>query len=86
MELTERERAMIDFERGWWMEPGPKEDAIRARFELSPTRYYRILSSLLESAEADAYDPLVVRRLRRDRHQRRRARFEGPSQRKGAGR
>lgn len=86
MDLTERERSILDFERGWWSEPGPKEDAIRARFGLSPTRYYRILNSLLESPDAEAYDPLVVRRLRRDRQERRRARFEGASQRDGAGR
>jgi hypothetical protein len=79
MGLSERERAILDFERTWWTEPGPKEGVIRSRFGLSPTRYYRVLGDLMESAEADAYDPLVVRRLRRLRDQRRRARFEGRS-------
>jgi hypothetical protein len=79
MGLSERDRAILDFERTWWTEPGPKEVAIRERFELSPTRYYRILAELLESDEADAYDPLVVRRLRRLRDRRRRARYEGRS-------
>ena len=65
MELTERDRAILDFERSWWTESGPKEAAIRERFELSATRYYEILNELLESDEAYAYDPLVVRRLRR---------------------
>ena len=79
MGLSERDRAILDFERSWWTEPGPKEVLIRERFELSPTRYYRILAELLESDEADAYDPLVVRRLRRLRDRRRRARYEGRS-------
>jgi hypothetical protein len=77
MALSDRDRAIIDFERSWWTEPGPKEGAIRLRFELSATRYYQILNELLESPDALEYDPLVVRRLRRMRDRRRRARFEG---------
>ena len=77
--LTNRDRAILDFERTWWSEPGPKETAIRERFELSPTRYYEIVNELLESAEAAEYDPLLVRRLRRLRDRRRRQRFEGRS-------
>lgn len=77
--LSERQRAIIDFERTWWTEPGPKEVAIRNTFDFSPTRYYQILGGLLDSRDADAYDPLVVRRLRRVRDRRRRARFEGRS-------
>lgn len=79
MALSERDRAILDFERSWWTEAGPKEVAIRERFELSPTRYYQVLNELLESADALAYDPLVVRRLRRMRDRRRRARYEGRS-------
>lgn len=76
-ELSERDKAILDFERSWWTEPGPKEAAVRDRFDLSGTSYYRILNELLESPAALAYDPLVVRRLRRLRDRRRRARFEG---------
>ncbi|MDQ1403142.1 MAG: hypothetical protein QOG03_1458 [Actinomycetota bacterium] len=79
MALSDRERAILDFERTWWTQPGPKEVAIRERFELSPTRYYQLLHELLESPDAIAYDPLVVRRLRRLRDRRRRARYEGRS-------
>jgi hypothetical protein len=77
MALTDRDRAILDFERMWWTEPGPKESAIRDRFDLSGTRYYQILHELLDEPEALEYDPLVVRRLRRLRDRRRRARFEG---------
>jgi hypothetical protein len=79
MALSDRERAILDFERTWWTQPGPKEVAIRERFELSPTRYYQLLHELLESPDALAYDPLVVRRLRRLRDRRRRARYESRS-------
>lgn len=77
MELTDRDRAILDFERSWWAEAGPKEALIREKFELSATRYYQILNELLEAPEAYDYDPLVVRRLRRLRDRRRRARHEG---------
>ena len=79
MALSERDRAILDFERSWWAEPGPKELAIRQRFDLSATRYYQVLGGLLESDDAVDYDPLVVRRLRRLRDRRRRARYEGRS-------
>jgi len=62
-----------------WTEPGPKELGIRSHFDLSPTRYYQVLAELLDRPEADGYDPLVVRRLRRLRERRRRARYEGRS-------
>lgn len=68
---------MLDFERTWWSEPGPKGAAIQARIGLSPARYYQLLAELIASPDAEAYDPLVVRRLRRIRSNRRRARIEG---------
>lgn len=77
MALTERDRAILDFERSWWTEAGPKDTAIRERFELSGTRYYQLLGELLDDEEALAYDPLLIRRLRRVRDRRRRARVEG---------
>jgi hypothetical protein len=77
MALTDRDRAILDFERSWWTESGPKDTAIRERFELSGTRYYQLVAELLDDPEAMAYDPLLVRRLRRVRDRRRRARIEG---------
>ena len=74
MELTERDKAILEFERSWWTLGGPKEALILERFELSATRYYQILNELLESPDAYEHDPLVVRRLRRQRDRRRRAR------------
>ena len=77
MALTDRDRAILDFERSWWTETGPKDTAIRERFELSGTRYYQLLTELIDDQDALEYDPLVIRRLRRVRERRRRARVEG---------
>lgn len=65
MDLAEREREMLAFERRWWRQAGAKEQAIRDTFGLSPTRYYQQLNRLLEQPAALAYDPVLVGRLRR---------------------
>lgn len=75
--LTERDKSILEFERTWWAAPGSKEPAIRDRFDLSATRYYQILSELVESPDALTHDPLLIRRLRRVRAERRRQRYEG---------
>jgi hypothetical protein len=77
MALTDRDRAILDFERSWWTQPGPKDTAIRQRFELSGTRYYQLLTELIDDPAALEHDPLLIRRLRRLRERRRRARVEG---------
>ena len=76
MALTQRDRDILDFERSWWTATSPKDVQIRERFELSTTRYHQILNEMLDTEEAMAYDPLVVRRLHRQRDHRRRARLE----------
>jgi hypothetical protein len=79
MALSDRDRAILEFEQGWWLESGTKEAAIRARLDLSPSRYRELLYELLDDPEAMAFDPLVVRRVRRVRERNRKARFEGRS-------
>lgn len=71
-ELTERDKAILDFERSWWTAGGPKEALIVERFELSAARYYELLGELIDSSAAERHDPLVVHRLRRERQRRRR--------------
>ena len=75
--LSDREQAILDFERTWWRLPGTKDAAIREHFGLSGTRYYELVQELLDRPDALEYDPLVVLRLRRVRDRRRRARWEG---------
>jgi Protein of unknown function (DUF3263) len=77
MGLSSRDRAILDFERGWWSRPGPKEAAIRTELGVSATRYYEILRHLVDVPEAYDYDPLTVKRVRRERDRRRRERLEG---------
>jgi Protein of unknown function (DUF3263) len=77
MSLSARGRAILDFERTWRQQPGPKEAAIRRHFDISPSRYYALLNDLLDDAAAVSYDPLTVKRAQRVRNQRRRVRIEG---------
>lgn len=73
-ELSERDRQILDFERQWWKYAGAKEQAIRDLFDMSGTRYYQILNGLIDDPQALAYDPMLVKRLRRMRASRQRAR------------
>ncbi len=73
-ELTERDRAVLDFERQWWKYAGAKEQAVRDLFDMSATRYYQVLNALIDSPAALVHDPMLVKRLRRMRTSRQRAR------------
>jgi len=72
--LSDRDRRILDFERQWWKFAGAKEQAIRELFDMSGTRYYQLLNTLIDSPQALAYDPMLVKRLRRMRAARQRAR------------
>ncbi len=72
--LDERSRAVLDFEREAWKLTIPKGRAIRERFGFSQARYHQLLHRIIDRPEALAYDPMLVRRLRRLREERRRAR------------
>lgn len=69
-DLTERDREILEFERQRWKYPGAKETAILERFDLTPTRYYQILNTLIDRPEALEHDAQVVGRLRRLREAR----------------
>lgn len=72
--LSHREREVLAFERQWWKYAGAKEQAIRELFDMSATRYYQLLNSLIDRQEALAADPMLVKRLRRLRASRQRVR------------
>jgi Protein of unknown function (DUF3263) len=72
--LGERERGVLAFERQWWRHAGAKEEAIRREFGIGPTAYYQLLSRLIDDPAAIAYDPMLVKRLQRQRASRRRRR------------
>lgn len=68
--LDERALALLEFERQWWKEPGSKDQAVRERFGVGPTRYYQLVNALLEREDALRHDPMLVKRLRRARDRR----------------
>ena len=73
-QLAERDREILSFERHWWQFAGAKEQAVRDTFAMSATRYYQRLNALIDNPAALAFDPLLVKRLRRLRQARQRAR------------
>ena len=72
--LSDRDHEILAFERQWWKYAGSKEQAIKELFDMSSTRYYQVLNALLDSPEALAADPMLIKRLRRMRASRQRAR------------
>ena len=73
-DLSAREREILEFERQWWRYAGAKEQAVREKFDMSATRYYQVLNALIDRPDALAFDPMLVKRLRRMRAARTRAR------------
>ncbi|MDQ0822646.1 hypothetical protein QFZ69_003525 [Arthrobacter sp. V1I7] len=63
--LGSRDQQMLSLERQWWKYAGAKEQAIRELFDLSATHYYQILNALIDTEDALAHDPMLVKRLRR---------------------
>jgi hypothetical protein len=72
--LSDRDIAVLAFERAWWRYGGAKESSIRAEFAMSPTEYYQVLNALLDDDSALVHDPMLVKRLRRMRATRQRGR------------
>lgn len=58
---------LLDFEEEWPRWSGRKDEAIRARFELTPARYFQLLHRVIDTAAALEAKPMLVRRLRRQR-------------------
>ncbi len=73
-QLSARDQEILAFERQWWKYAGAKEQAIRELFDMSATRYYQALNTLIDRPEALTCDPMLVKRLRRLRSARQRAR------------
>ena len=65
--FTDRDKAVLDFERSAWLIPGPKLDAIQEQLGMSASKYYKVLRELAENEEAAEYDPMTIRRLRATR-------------------
>jgi len=72
--LSERDQKILALERQWWKYAGAKEQAIRELFDMSATQYYQVLNALIDTEDALAHDPMLVKRLRRLRTSRQRTR------------
>lgn len=70
--LSDDGLAILAFEREWWRLPGAKEAAVKQRFGLTSTQYHQQLNKIIDTPEALAADPILVKRLQRLRSGRRR--------------
>jgi hypothetical protein len=62
--LSSSDKAILDFERVWWQQPGGKDKAIEFTLGLTSAAYYERLRRLIVRTSALAYDPLTVKRVR----------------------
>jgi len=68
--LPDTDARILEIERGTWRTPGAKALAIRAALNMTETRYYQLLSLVIDTPEALRSDPALVRRLRERRARR----------------
>lgn len=73
-ELTDRDRALLAFERRRWIHQGAKDEAVLEEFGVSRWRYEQEVRALLDRPEALVAQPQLVNRLRRLRDARARRR------------
>jgi len=62
--LSDDDRAILEFEGRWWLEPGAKDPAIEFTLGLSAAAYYERLLGIVEGEAAARFDPLTVARVR----------------------
>ncbi|MCL1898583.1 MAG: DUF3263 domain-containing protein [Micrococcales bacterium] len=64
LELAGLDRQVLMFERQWWRFEGSKDQAINEFFGMDSARYYQVLGRLIDTEQALAFDPQLVKRLR----------------------
>jgi hypothetical protein len=72
--LSERDIAILEFERQTWAHPGAKEQGLRNSFDMGAARYYQLLNGVIDLPAAAQFDPILVRRLQHTRDSRTAAR------------
>lgn len=65
--LSADDRRFLDFAALRWNHGGNQADTIRSEFDMSVTRFWQRVNTLLDDPEALAYAPQLVNRLRRIR-------------------
>lgn len=76
MSLTDRELAVLDIARLSWRYEGAREQAMKDRTGLNPAQFTQVLNNLIDRPDVLAFDPLLVKRLRRVREARQRTRAQ----------
>ncbi|MFC9935853.1 DUF3263 domain-containing protein [Glutamicibacter sp. NPDC127525] len=71
-QLDELSQKILDFETKHWKYAGAKEAAITEQLGLQPTHYYQLLNRLIESDQALAHNPMLIKQLRGKRSTRHR--------------
>lgn len=66
-ELEPRVQLMLDLERHWWKFDSDKEAAVRSQLGISLVDFQRSVNQLLDDPAVLAADPVLVRRLMRQR-------------------
>lgn len=79
-QMTDRQQQILAFEKTRWNHTGAKDTAILELFGCTATRYYAELNALIDRPEAYEAEPMLVKRLRRLRDERR-ARRTAPARR-----
>jgi hypothetical protein len=74
--LDDRGVRILAFEARAWRDPARKADAIRDELGMPASRYYRLLGGLVDDPAALRHDPMLVKRLQRQREARAAARAE----------
>lgn len=72
--LDDRGLRILAFEARAWRDPARKADAIRDELGMPAARYYRLLGDLVDDPAALRHDPMLVKRLQRQREARAEAR------------
>ncbi|HEX9863697.1 MAG TPA: DUF3263 domain-containing protein [Acidimicrobiia bacterium] len=62
--LSDEDRIILEFEGSWWLEPGPKDQAIEFTLGMSSAAYYERLIAVVGLAESSLVDPLTVARIK----------------------
>lgn len=77
--FSDVDRAILEFERLRFGNPGVKDQHVLERFDMTPTKYRHRLAWIIDQPEAAAYDATNVARLLRLREQRRALRAGQPA-------
>ncbi|MGP5700729.1 DUF3263 domain-containing protein [Glutamicibacter arilaitensis] len=70
--LDELSQKILHFETQHWKYAGAKEAAITEQLGIQPVHYYQLLNRLIDTDQALAFDPMLIKRLRDKRSSRKR--------------